>query len=1121
MRENSYNILVSKLDEFIRKYYKNELIRGIIYFTGTGVAFFLAATFLEYFGRFGTAVRGVMFFTLLTLLLSILGRWVIFPLMKLRKLGKIISHEQAASIIGDHFTEVRDKLLNVLQLRSQASSGSSSDLIQAGIDQKISELRPVPFTSAVDLSKNKQYLKWALPPLFILVCLMFYSPDIITGSTKRIISYDTYFEKPAPFEFLLKNTSLKAVQQEDFTLELSLAGKEIPQEVFIHTGNEQYKLTQLDKLSFKYIFKNLQKNSSFYFSADGFNSKEFEMEVLPKPVLLDFQVKLDYPDHTGKKDETITNTGDLTIPEGTKATWKFNTRNTESVSLLIGDSLIKPAEQEKGIFSHSSRILKSFGYIISASNSFMKNADSVKYAVNAIPDHRPVIEAEGRKDSLTDKKFYFRGKIQDDYGFSGLTFNFRITPESDTLQPYSQTTDVPFVKNQTQQLFYHYWDLSMINILPGDRIEYYFEVWDNDGVHGRKSARSNMMFFKIPSLKELAANTEKSNEKIKDDLEESIRDAKQLQKEIAELNRKMLEKKTLSWEEKKKLQDIIEKQKQLEKQISNIKSENQKNINQQNEHQQNSEAVMEKQRQLQELFEKVMSPEMKAMMEKLEKMLENLDKNSAQQELEKMKLEAKDLEKELDRNLSLFKQLELEQKFNQAKENLENLSKKQEDLAKKSEEKNADPKDLQQKQDQLNKDFKDLKDELKKIEELNKELGQDLKMEDTKGKQEDISKEMQNSSEQLQNGKPKKASGPQKKASEGMKDLAEKMNQMQSSMDMEQAAEDMDALRQILENLLKLSFDEEDLSKRSASTDRNNPQYTRLGQDQKKLRDDAKMIEDSLFALSKRQLQIQSFVNKEIGEINMNMDKALKALEDRQTGVASNRQQLAMTGINNLALMLSESLQQMQQQMQEMQKKQSSGSGSCSKPGGKGSPKPSMATMRKMQQQLNQQMKEMMEGMKNPNGKKGGQGGSMSQELAKMAAQQAALRQMIQDAANQMMKDGKEGQGSSGQLQKLADQMDKTETDLVNKRLTEETLKRQQEILTRMLESEKAEKEREQDQKRKSEEAKNEYFSNPKQFFEYNNQKQKEAELLRTVPPALNPFYRNKVNEYFNQVNVR
>lgn len=1123
MKQTNYHILVQKLDDFIRKFYKNELIRGVLYFTGTGVGFFLLAAILEYYGRFGTGVRTFMFYTLLLFLGAILARWVVSPLLKLRKLGKIITHEQAAAIIGSHFSEVKDKLVNVLQLKAQADASASSELIYAGIDQKIAELRPVPFSSAIDFTRNRKYLKWVLPPLFILFFLIFFSPDVITGSTRRIISHDTYFEKPAPFEFRIKNNSLKAVQTEDFTLELGVAGKEIPMEIFIKSGNEEYKLSRVDKLNFKHIFKNIQKNIRFVLSADGYNSREYELEVLPKPVLLNFQVKLDYPSYTGKKDETVTNTGDLTIPEGTRATWIFSTRNTESVSLLMGDSVIHPHQTEQGVFTHSSRVLRGFGYVVSASNSFMKNADSVKYAVSVVPDQRPEIEAEGRKDSLTDKKFYFRGKIRDDYGFTGLNFTFRILSESDTVRPYTQTVEVPYVKDQTQQMFYHYWDLSMINLLPGDKLEYYFEVWDNDAVNGRKSARSNMMYFRIPSLKELADRNDKNNEKIKDQLEESIKDAKQLQKEISELNRKMLEKKTLSWEEKMKLQDILEKQKQLEKQIREIKSENQKNLNQQNEHQQFSEAIMEKQKQLQELFEKVMSPELKQLMEKMEKMLENLDKNQAQQELEKMKLEAKELEKELDRNLSLFKQLELEQKFSKAKENLEDLAKKQEELSKKSEEKNADAKDLEKKQDQLNKEFKDLKEELKKIEELNKELGQELKMEETQEKQQEISQEMQNSSQELQNNKPKKASSQQKNAAKNMEELAEKMSQMQSAMEMEQTGEDMEALRQILENLLKLSFDEEELSKRSNTTDRNNPQYTRLGQDQKKLRDDAKMIEDSLFALSKRQIQIQSFVNKEIGEINMNMDKAIKALEERQTTVASSRQQFAMTGINNLALMLSESLQQMQQQMQQQQKKSSSGSGSCSKPGGKGSPKPSMATMRKMQQQLNQQMKELMEGMNNPNGKKSGQGGSMSKELAKLAAQQSALRQMIQDAANQLMKDGKDGQqgGSSGQLQKIAEQMDKTETDLVNKRLTEETLKRQQEILTRLLESEKAEKEREQDQKRKSEEAKNEYFSNPKQFFEYNHQKQKEAELLRTVPPALNPFYRNKVNEYFNHVNVR
>jgi hypothetical protein len=99
-----------------------------------------------------------------------------------------------------------------------------------------------------------------------------------------------------------------------------------------------------------------------------------------------------------------------------------------------------------------------------------------------------------------------------------------------------------------------------------------------------------------------------------------------------------------------------------------------------------------------------------------------------------------------------------------------------------------------------------------------------------------------------------------------------------------------------------------------------------------------------------------------------------------------------------------------------------------------------------------------------------------------------------------------------------AELMEQTERDLVNKRITNETMRRQQEILTRLLESEKAEREREQDEQRKSNEAKSEIRSNPEQFLEYKRLKEKEMELLITVPPSLTPYYREKVNNYFNQL---
>ena len=193
---------------------------------------------------------------------------------------------------------------------------------------------------------------------------------------------------------------------------------------------------------------------------------------------------------------------------------------------------------------------------------------------------------------------------------------------------------------------------------------------------------------------------------------------------------------------------------------------------------------------------------------------------------------------------------------------------------------------------------------------------------------------------------------------------------------------------------------------------------------------------------------------------------------------------------------------------------QSMKGGACKKPG-KGKPS-SAAQMRQMQEKLNEQMKQMkgkMDGKGKPGGKQGQN--NMSEELARMAAQQEAIRNALKEMGNE---ENKDGQGSKGNLGRMQQDMEQTEKDLVNKRLTEETLKRQQDILTRLLESEKAERQRDQDEKRESNEAKDQNYHNQSQFEEYKKLKMREIELLKTIPPSLNPFYKNLVNSYFQNI---
>ena len=111
--------------------------------------------------------------------------------------------------------------------------------------------------------------------------------------------------------------------------------------------------------------------------------------------------------------------------------------------------------------------------------------------------------------------------------------------------------------------------------------------------------------------------------------------------------------------------------------------------------------------------------------------------------------------------------------------------------------------------------------------------------------------------------------------------------------------------------------------------------------------------------------------------------------------------------------------------------------------------------------------------------------------------------------------------GGEGGLDKIIDKMEETEKDLVNKNITTETIKRQKDILTRLLEAEDALRERELDDEREAEKAKQYQRQIPKEFEEYIKTKEEEIELLKTVPVKLNPYYKKEVNDYFQRINSK
>jgi Domain of unknown function (DUF4175) len=1096
------NILLDKLEVFIRKYYKNQLIKGLIWGIGGVLSAFLITSLLEYFGHFNTSARTILFYLFTTFSLFVIGKYVVIPLLKLYKLGHRLNHRDAAIIIGKHFSEVGDKLLNTLQLEEE--NQQSNELMQAAIEQKIQQLNPIPFQQAINFRRNLKYIKFVAIPFAFLIFLLIVAPGF-TDSSKRLVNYNTYYEEMAPFSFLLDNMNPECIQHSDIEIRMQTKGTVIPSEAYINIEGNEFKMRNEKKGTFVYTLKRLSKNTPFHFVADGFSSDHFEVQVIPKPTLIEFSTFMNYPNYTGRKDELLKNTSDVIIPAGTIITWKFDVRNAASLKFQT-DKKIDKAERKDGLFHFVKRILHSERLTISAKNDRVELGDSVLYSIQVIPDDYPTISVDEKPDSLSSRLIYMIGKVSDDYGVSKLQFHYRFTESEDKEKVGKGGNEVlPVSFGQTSQSFYHLFDLNKLGVKAADKVEYYFEVWDNDGVNGNKSTKTRPSIFEAPSISKINEETQKKTDEIKKDIADSKKDLNDLEKDILDLEKKLTEKKQLTWEEKKKIKELLDKHKELEQNVEKIVEENKKNNTREAEFKAIDEQILDKQEQIEKLFDEVMDDEMKELMRQIEELMNQSRKEPLMNKLDQLKMNDKEVQKQLDRMMEQLKQLQLEKKINETVEKLNKLSEEQNDLADETKDGEKESDALKEEQEKLTEKFEEVKKDLKDIDKKNKELETplDLDTEKNENEKESVDKEQKESEENLGKNKKKKASENQKKAAEGMQKMSKELQQQMEMAMQQQEEEDYNKLREILDNLVQLSKDQEDLMEEFKKIQGYNPKYVELGQHQKKIRDDARMIEDSLLALSKRVKQVEYFINKEIGLVNNHMDKAMIELSERNTGNVINHEQYIMTSMNNLALMLSESLKQMQLQMQSKP-----GSGSCSKPGQ--NQKPGGA---KSMKEMQEGMKKMLEGM-SKNMKNGSKPGS--KEFAEAAAMQAAIRKKLRDLQKQL---DKEGRGKSlGDLGKTEELMDDLERDLYNKRMNGQVIQNQQEILTRLLEHEKAERKQEQDDKRKSNEGLDMERPLPPNIEEYLKQKQKEQELLKTLPPELSPYYKQKVREYFKEI---
>ncbi|QZK89042.1 hypothetical protein K5V07_00460 [Flavobacterium sp. CHNK8] len=1088
----SQHVIYDKLEAFIKKYYTNELIKGSLFFIGLGLIYFLVTLFIEYFLWLKPSYRTFLFVLFIIVESFLFFRFILIPVFKLFKLKSGIDYKEASAIIGTHFSEVQDKLINFLQL-SQDQSSVSSELVLASIEQKSNSLSPIPFGNAINFKANSKYYPLALAPL-VFVFLIYFTGNsaVISQSLNRVVNFSSPFQPPAPFKFIILNKNLQVEQGADFTLRMKTVGKVVPENIVVFLNDETYFMEQDAQGEFSFKITKPIQSLLFHVEANGVLSPDYELNVIEVPSIADFEMYLQFPGYLNKKSEIIKGTGNAMVPEGTVVTWKLNTSKTQSVS-FFEDNQKSFFVKSNNTFQLSKRISRNLDYQITTSNTAVTNFEKLNYEINTIADQFPSIMVSKAPDSLNVSKNFVIGQVSDDYGLSKLQIVYY-----DRKNPSQIKRGTIAIKKASFDQFVFAFP-SNLPVSEGVDYEYYFEVFDTDALHNFKSSKSSIFSNRVVTEEEKVAEVLESQSRNVSGLSKSLKQQDNQFSSLDKLQQLGKEKDILDFKDQQKLDDFMQRQMKQDAVMKDFTRKMNENLSQFKT--EKKDAFKEELQKRLEKAEKDLDKNDK-LLDELKSLTEKIQNDQLFSKLEKFKQNSKNQVKSLEQLVELTKKYYVEKKVEQLQEQLSKLANKQENLS------NDDKLNKTDNQKEINEEFNSLKQELDALSKDNKELKAPLSLPNSDSKKKDVDEELNKAISELSKNNKEKAKSNQKNASKKMKQMAQEMAQEMESAEQEQMEEDVAMLRQILDNLLSFSLTQEDLMYQFKKFKPGSPAFNKNIKIQQDLKQQFKHADDSLFAMSLRNPKFTDDITKEIGNVSYNLDKSLSTFTDAQIAKGLSHQQYTVSSANKLADFLSSILSSMQSQMSGMgQGKPKSGSNDGMQLPDIIKKMDGLADKMKEDQKSGKTPKPGSSGKPSQSGSKGESGEGEAQDIMDIYKEQRQLRESLQNELNN------KGIGAKGQ--NALEQMKALEKQLLNKGFNNENMQRILNIKQELLKLKSAIQEQGEDTKRQSETNQKEFNGSsnriPAALLDYLNSK----EILNRQSLPLRSNFNTKVQVYF------
>ena len=1126
----------ARLRATIRRITLADATYGFVLTLGVAAAIWLLSVAIEAGFWLGETGRSVLVGSIAAVVVGVALYFLGRPLLQLAGLLEAPSEEDIARQIGDHYPEVSDRLVNLLQLAEGQRSHAPPPMIDQAVQRLGEDIESVDFEAVEDFQHARWAGRLATLPIIGLLVFLLAAPTTFLDASERLLNPQTTFERPAPFQLTVAPGDVELVRGDSLRIQVDVSGPERPEALDLQIrdpeGNiiDEVSLTAEEgDASFAHTVASVRETKQYRVQAEPVQTGWYTATTRSRPLVRTLAVEVTPPAYTGLPPETLSpNVGNVSGLPGTRVDLEADLGGPDADQAWVAFD----GERQDSLALDIENGTATGDFVLNAEGSYrihlesgegIGNRDPIRYDLELREDAAPSITLLSPPSNAAlgeDFEAPLRMQINDDYGFTRLALRYRVS-ERRYGSPDAEfsTVDLPLEDpDQTDQRIDHIWELrddTNLDLMPGDAVEYYVEVWDNDAVSGPKSDRTQTQRLHVPSLADRYDQLDQRQTGVEEQMQRLQDQSEAVSEEFEELRDDLRESRQADWEDERRLDQIQERQENLEDGIDELSQQMEEARQQMQDQDLVSPETQAMYEELQETVREIDAPELMEAMEELREAMMDNDLQQMMESMEDFEFNEEQFQERLERSMELFEQIRMQQDLDEMSRRTEELLDDQERIADETEARrdedqeeseDGDPgdpaseanhEDLAQDQDQARSDMEALEERMDELAERAEEAGEERLQELRDELQEqDISQQMQDAIEDLQSDQLDSAMQNQEQAQSDLQQMRDNLQSMQESMQEDQMEISMGGLRYALRNVLDLSQNQEELRNEVEALSSDSPTLRDLAPEQSHLQDGLETVSDSLRELAQSVPQMSRAVQRETGNALRAMDEAITTMSDQEGRQASSHQRTSMTHLNELALLLSRLLDQMMNQegmggmsMEDMMEQ--------------------LQDMAGDQGELNERIQEFLNDV---------QGERLSVDEEQRREQLAQEQERLQSELDDIRRE-RRSEDILGDLDRIAEQMEETIDELRENRQDRHTLERQEEIHTRLLDTQRSLRDQDQEERRRGEDPEDDFLrASPEDLTPEQQAERLRRDLIRALDSGYAPDYEDLIRRYFDRL---